>query len=119
MHFQDLELFLLRHPIFASLSQKIIYFNNPKIKTKRIKEIMIQDDQKKEKHCWIFYFNQFLRSYQKYSLKHQKVISEKVFYPSGQLRRYTEYDLYQNTFLYNENYDQDGCLINKQGILTC
>ncbi|WP_457916054.1 hypothetical protein [Candidatus Phytoplasma sacchari] len=102
------------NPILCFINQEIVYF--PKKNSKLVKEIMIIDPENQIKHQWFFYQNQVLRSYRQHSLKHQKVINEKIYYASGQLKRYTEYDVVNGGFLYTANYDPEGGLNKKIGV---
>ncbi|WP_457916066.1 hypothetical protein [Candidatus Phytoplasma sacchari] len=80
-----------------------------------VKEIIIVDSENQIRHQWLFYRNQVLRSYIQYSFEHHKVINEKIYYASGQLKRYTEYDVVNGGFIYTENYDRYGFLNKKIG----
>ncbi|WP_153369345.1 hypothetical protein [Candidatus Phytoplasma sacchari] len=102
------------NPILCFLNQEIVYF--PKKNSKLVKEIIIIDPEENQiKHQWFFYQNQVLRSYIQYSFKHHKVINEKIYYASGQMKRYTEYDVVNGGFLYTANYDHEGGLNKKIG----
>ncbi|WIA07738.1 MAG: hypothetical protein BGWL_c3720 [Candidatus Phytoplasma cynodontis] len=99
--------------VLCFLPPQIIYFY-PAQKG-LVKEVIVTDLENQEKHHWWFYQNQILNKYQKYSLKHQKIISEKIYYSSGQLKRYTEYHLLKPGYLYTESYDRQGNLDCRRG----
>ncbi|WCA22540.1 hypothetical protein [Candidatus Phytoplasma oryzae] len=113
MNLLEVEFEINNNPILSFLIKEVFYY--PHSAKNFIKKIIITDAENRIQHQWLFYRNQVLRNYQKYSLKYQKVISEKIYYSSGKLQRYTEYDVINGGFLYTENYDPDGVLNKKIG----
>nr|WP_153369322.1 hypothetical protein [Candidatus Phytoplasma sacchari]KAB8121913.1 hypothetical protein F2B49_01995 [Candidatus Phytoplasma sacchari] len=137
MNLKEIEISIHNDPILCFSNKEVIYFlkkNRESVKKiiiansekqfknplslyrKSVKEIIIVDSENQIRHQWLFYRNQVLRSYQKYSLQHQKLINEKIYYASGQLKRYTEYDVVNGGFIYTENYDRYGFLNKKIGV---
>ncbi|WCA22386.1 hypothetical protein [Candidatus Phytoplasma oryzae] len=113
MIFLEVEFSINDDLILCFLPREVIYY--PHSEKTLIKEMVIINSENQIRHQWSFFKNQVLRSYQKYSFTYQKVISEKIYYSSGKLQRYTEYDVINGGFLYTENYDRDGVLNNKIG----
>ncbi|WCA22363.1 hypothetical protein [Candidatus Phytoplasma oryzae] len=110
----EVELEINNNPILSFLIKEVVYYTHSA--KNFIKKIIITDAENRIQHQWLFYQNQVLRNYQKYSFTYQKIISEKIYYFSGKLQRYTEYDVINGGFfLYTENYDPDGVLNKKIG----